>query len=230
MVNMPPKARDGSIAPLRECTIITRSFTWVSRTGMKFSRARLVPTVSRIELDAADANRVVSLSAPSVDLIDVCPLRSEEHPFAVAGLSLDRSLVFVRDIMALSEENPRRLRFDGLQGTPYSLLYAVGHLLLLTSAEIVIFPDLASLFLDGEPLDHPIDAYHSPVQAVEAFIVSERYLMVVTDEGVRVSEIHPVALAGNGRVSPDGNLNVPVWTDTQEIPRPLPTEWASLVA
>ena len=185
---------------------------------------------TRIELDAAGANRVVSLSAPSVDLIDVCPLRSEEHPFAVAGLSLDRSLVFVRDILALSEENPRRLRFDGLQGTPYSLLYAVGHLLLLTSAEIVIFPDLASLFLDGEPLDHPIDAYHSPVQAVEAFIVSERYLMVVTDEGVRVSEIHPVALAGNGRVSPDGNLNVPVWTDTQEIPRPLPTEWASLVA
>jgi hypothetical protein len=186
--------------------------------------------LARMELDATDANRVVSLSSPSVDLIDVCSLRSQEHPFAVAGLSLDRSLVLVRDILALSEENPRRLRFDGLRGTPYSLLSAFGHILLLTSAEIVIFPDLASRFLAGEALDHPVDAYHSPVQAVEAFIASERSLMVVTDDGVRVSEIHPVGLAGNGRVSPDGDVKVPDWTDTQEILRSLPTEWAAMVA
>jgi hypothetical protein len=186
--------------------------------------------LARIEIDASNANRVVNLTALSVDLIDVCSLRSEECPFAVAGLSLDRSLVLVRDILALSEENPRRLRFDGLRGTPYSLLYALGHILLLTSAEIVIFPNLASRFLAGEALDHPVDAYHSPVQAVEAFIASERYLMVVTNEGVRVSEILPSALTGNGRVSTGDNVKVPDWTDTQEILRSLPTEWASLVA
>jgi len=186
--------------------------------------------LARIELDATNTSRAVSLTAPSVDLIDVCPLRSEEWPFAVAGLSLDRSLVFVRDILGLSEENPRRLRFDGLRGTPYSLLYAVGHILLLTSAEIVIFPDLASRFLAGEALDHPVAAYHSPVQAVEAFIASESYLMVVTGEGVRVSEILPVGLTGDGRVSTGGNVKLPDWTDTQEILRSLPTEWASLVA
>jgi hypothetical protein len=96
--------------------------------------------------------------------------------------------------------------------------------------EIVIFPDLASRFPAGKALDHPVDAYHSPVQAVEAFIASERYLMVVTDEGVRVSEILPVGLTGDGRVSIGGNVKLPDWTDTQEILRSLPTEWASLVA
>ena len=185
--------------------------------------------LARFELHETDASRVISLAAPTVDLIDVCSLRTQGHPFAVAGLSLDRSLVFVRDILTLSEEDPRRLRLDGLRGTPYSLLSALGHVFLLTSAEIVIFPDLASRFLAGEPLDRLVDAYHSPVQAVEAFIAGERTLMVVTDDGVRVSEIHPTGLTGNSRVF-TGNGKVPDWTDSRQMLRSLPTEWAALVA
>ena len=80
---------------------------------------------------------------------------------------------------------------------------------MLTSAELVIFPDLASRFLAGEALDHPVDAYHSPVQAVDAFIAGERSLMVVTDEGVRVSEIQPVGLTGNGDVPAGGDIIAP---------------------
>ncbi len=72
-------------------------------------------------------------------------------------------------------------------------------------AVIDTFPDLASRFLAGEALDHPVAAYHSPVQAVEAFIASESYLMVVTDEDVRVSEILSVRL--RPRSNPDGRAS-----------------------
>ena len=101
-------------------------------------------------------------------------------------------MILVRDILALSEENPRRMRLEGLRGTPYSLLHAVGHLFLLTTG-LVIFPDLASRFLAGEALDQSVDAYHSPVQAVEAFIAGERSLMVVTDEGFACPRFSPSA-------------------------------------
>ena len=186
--------------------------------------------LARIELDAANASRVVSLSAPSVDLIDVCHLRSDEWPFAVAGLAADRSLVLLRDLLALSEKSPRRLKVEGLRGTPRSLLYALGHVLVLTSAEIVVFPDLSSRFLAGEALDHPVDVYHSPIQAARAFIAGDKHLMVLTDEGVRVSEILPVGPADNGRVSRLSKVKVLDWSNTREVLQPLPTQWATLVA
>ena len=186
--------------------------------------------LARMEISDTAPIQVLRRSAPTVDLIDVCSLRTKEHPFAVAGLSLDCSLLFVRDILDLTQEIPRRMRLEGLRGTPYSLLHAFGHLFLLTSAELVIFPDLASQFLAGEALDHPVGAYHSPVQAVEAFIAGERSLLVVTDDGVLVSEIHPAGSLGSGPVLPGGDLEVTGWTDTQNVLKSVPTEWAPLVA
>lgn len=184
----------------------------------------------RIQLETTNPSRVVSLTAPSVDLIDVCPLRSEDCPFAVAGLSLDGSLVLVRNILTLSEKSPRRLRFEGLRGTPRSLLYAVGHLFVLTSAELVAFPELASQFLAGAALDDPVHVFHAPLHAASAFIAGERFLMVVTDGGVRVAEILPVGTPGIGRVSSVSKVRVLIWTDIQETPRSLPTRWDILVA
>jgi hypothetical protein len=160
-----------------------------------FGCATRADGLSRIQFDEANTNRILSLAAPSVDLIDATSLRSTECPFAVAGLSLDCSLVLVRDILSLDEQDPRRLRFDGLRGTPYSVLSAQGHILLLTSAELVILPDLASRFLDGDRLDRAVHTYHTPVEAVEAFIASDRYLMVITDEV-------PILSARAPRVSP----------------------------
>jgi hypothetical protein len=195
-----------------------------------FGCATRTEGLARIQLDVANAHRVLSLTAPSVDLIDVTSLRSAECPFAVAGLSLDCSLVFVRDILSLDEQNPGRLRFDGLRGTPYSLLSAKGHIFLLTSAELVILPDLASRFLDGAPLDSAVHVYHTPVEAVEAFIASDRYLLTVTDEGVRVSEISAMPSDGNGQPSTGQRSDTQPWRDTQELPRLLPTDWGTLVA
>jgi hypothetical protein len=165
-----------------------------------------------------------------VDLIDATSLRSTECPFAVAGLSLDCSLVLVRDTLSLDEQDPTRVRFDGLRGTPYSVLSAQGHIFLLTSAELVILPDLASRFLDGDRLDRAVHTYHTPVEAVEAFIASDRYLMVITDEGVRVSEIFAMPSGGNGQPPTGQRFDPQTWRDTQERPRLLPTDWGMLVA
>jgi uncharacterized metal-binding protein len=186
--------------------------------------------LARIQLDAARASRVVTLTAASVDLIDACPLQCDEWPFAVAGLSLDRSIVFVRDLLALDRTDPRRLRFDQVRGTPYCLLYAQGSIVLLTSEELVIFPDLASRFLRGEPFSKPVPAHHSSIQAVEAYVMSDRDLVVITDDGVRVSELCPTAACGVVESPSRGNLSITDWSDTQDLLLAVATDWVPLVA
>ncbi len=185
--------------------------------------------VARVELDGTNASHVVSLTAPSVDLIDVCQLRADSWPFAVAALACDGSLVLVRDMLALSEKSPIRLKMEGLRGTPRSVLHALGHILVLTSTELVVFPDLSARFLAGEAVDLPVDAYHSPIQSAKVFIDGERQLLVLDEEGVRVSEILPVAPAENDRVSRLSKVKVLNWSSTRQTLNPLPTQWATLV-
>jgi hypothetical protein len=186
--------------------------------------------LARIRLDADNPQRVFSLAAPSLDIIDVTSLRSVAWPFAAAGLGLDRSLILVRDILALDGENPERLRFDHLRGSPYSVLCVDGHIFLLTSKELVILPQLGSRFLDGEPLDTPLHAYHSETQAVEAFIVGNKRLMVVTDEGIRFADILRPSSFDLEQSTADKGLVGTSWCDIQETPRHVPATWTQLVA
>ena len=47
-----------------------------------------------------------SLTAPALDVIDVATRVQSKWPFAVVGLSVDRSLIFVRDILDFDHQNP----------------------------------------------------------------------------------------------------------------------------
>jgi hypothetical protein len=137
---------------------------------------------------------ITGLSAPDVDFLDVCSLGSVTSPFAVAALCADRSLVFVRDI--LTEDRPQTLRFDGFQGTPYSISSAQGHLFILTSHHITVIPNLAAQYLAGERLDQPIHYRQRSVQADDAFIIHEKELVILTDDGVALFEVTEL-LEGN---------------------------------
>jgi hypothetical protein len=181
--------------------------------------------LARIQLDSTKTRRVSSLTAPSLDLIDVASPRAAKWPFAVVGLSVDRSLIFVRDILDFDRQNPERLKLEELLGTPYSLMCARGHVFVLTSEEIVVLPNLGARFLDGQPLDAPLNAFHSPVQAVDAYVVGEKDLMILMDDGVRVSEISPMDSAGNARHSSGEFLDSQAWSDAHTIPRLVSTQW-----
>ncbi len=130
---------------------------------------------------------IIGLTAPDVDFIDVCSIGSVTSPFAVAALCRDRSLIFVRDI--LTEDRPQTVRFDGFQGTAYSISSAQGHLFILTSNHITVIPNLATRYLAGERLDQPIHYRQRSVQADDAFMIDERELAISTDDGIAVFEV-----------------------------------------
>ena len=48
---------------------------------------------------------------------------------------------------------------------------------------------------------HHVQAFHSPVQAADAYVVGDKHLMIVMEDGVRMAEISPVDPAGNTRQS-----------------------------
>ena len=132
-------------------------------------------------------NKIIGLTAPNIDFVDVCSLSSPEWPRAVAALCHDCTLIFIRDVLAY--EQPQMLKFNGFRGTPYSILSSQGHVLVLTSREIIVLPQLGSRYLSGEELDRPIHYRHRPVAAVDAFIHDDRELMIITDIGINAFDI-----------------------------------------
>ena len=185
--------------------------------------------LATFRLDIERANRVISLSAPSVDVVDVCPLESNERPFAVVGLSLDRSIVFVNNVLTLNSEDPVRLKFDQVRGTPYSLLHLDSSLILLTSEELVIFPDLAARLLSGGPISDPVPSHHMFVHAVDVFVAGQRQLLILTDEGVRVSDLRTTSSHVPGLFVGE-NPRLSEWSHTQETPQRAPVDWSLAVA
>jgi hypothetical protein len=171
---------------------------------------------------------VVGLTSSDIDLIDVCSIGLPDWPFGVAGLSLDGSLIFVRDILA--EEEPRRLRFEQIRGTPYSLLSAEGHLFVLTSEEPVILPGLAARFVNGERSDSPVHGRRTPIQAVDASLACGKYLMIVLDEGVSILEISRLLSSGTTERFGADVLNGLNWSDVEGIPHLISMPWQSCVA
>jgi hypothetical protein len=173
-------------------------------------------------------NQIIGLTASDIDFIDVCSLDAPQWPYAVAALCHDRSLIFVKNM--LTEENPQTLRFDQFRGVPYSILSAQGHIFVLTSREIVVLPHLGLRYVNGEPLDHPIQYRHKAVRAVDAFVSRDQELMILTDDGVNVFDISKLV---NGRSKTAGSMgspDTPIWDEFLEAPALLTTDWHSLVS
>jgi len=139
--------------------------------------------------DRPDTERVIlSRTFPGLDVIDLCSLGSDLPVPAACAAGKDCTLVFVRDV--LSKDDPVTLRFDGVQGTAYRVMSARGHLFLLTSSSLYIFPGLISRFLNGEPIERQLTLVHAlPMEVVDANLADDRWLLVVTTEGVRVIDV-----------------------------------------
>ncbi len=134
----------------------------------------------------SDHMDVEELVSQDVDFVDVCSMDSQQWPHAVVGLSLDGTLIFVRD---LTQPQPQALRLEELHGTPYSILRADGHLFVLTSKRIVALPNLLTRYLQGDRLDRPFRCPYTPIQAVDAYVAYGKHLLIVMDKEVRSFEI-----------------------------------------
>jgi hypothetical protein len=207
------------------------ALTNLSRSGSKdvFACAARTDGLLTIQIEQdGPPNPIARLTSANVDLIGVCSIRTPEWPFAVAALCLDRSLIFVRNV--LSEEQPRTLRFDDFRGTPYTILSADGHLIVLTNREIVVLPNLASRYLNEEKLDSPIHYRKRPVHAVDAFITYGKDLMILTDEGVDLFEISMLLRGDCEQESARESPGPQNWDGVMAIPAPVTISWDHLVA
>jgi hypothetical protein len=179
-----------------------------------------------IRSDRDKPSAIMGLVSQDVDFIDVCSISSSNWPHAVVGLSLDRTLIFVRDLLA--EETPQTLRLGALRGAPYSILSADGHLFVLTSKELVVFPDLLSWYLSGEPSDRPIRYRYTPIQAVDAYIAYRKHLMVVMDDEVKLFEIPRLVQPFDNNTHENGYEDLPGWSEGEQLPNTVQPTWDSL--
>ena len=174
------------------------------------------------------ATRTTKLNAPDADFIDVCSLASAEWPFAVAAFCLDRSVVLVRDLLA--NPQPETLQFDGITGTPYAIRCAQGHLFLLTSEHVSVYPNLVRTYLDHAQFDERLRCRQRFVRADDIFVTSEDDLLMLVDAGVEIDDV----LKLGGPCAADNGCGVaPVisgWTEEVGVPRrsPFPYHWANL--
>jgi hypothetical protein len=120
-----------------------------------------------------------SIGFPGLDLVDVCGLRSPERPFGVAGLGIDGTILLMHNVQEATR--PQALRLAATSGTPYTILCVDGHLLVLTSTALIFAPDLITRFLAGEPLSGGRSARIFPMQAVDAYLVCDRLVLILPD-------------------------------------------------
>ena len=114
------------------------------------------------------------------DIVDVCPLNDPHYPFAVACLSRSRAVFLIRDV--LEDQTPFALNLGDIQGTPYTLLSAQGHLFLLTDREFVTLPNVAWRFLRGESLAGPLKIACVPVNVSEAFLRRDQAILLIEED------------------------------------------------
>jgi hypothetical protein len=171
---------------------------------------------------------ITGMVSENVDFVDVCSVSTPRWPHAAVGLGLDRSLIFVRDLLA--EETPQTLRLGGLRGTPYSILSADGRLFVLTSKELVAFPDLLDWYLQGESSDRPFRYRHTPIQAVDAYLAYGKHLMVVMDEEVRFFEIPRLGQPIGDRTHENGHGDLGGWSEGEELPNTIQPTWGGVHA
>ncbi len=97
--------------------------------------------------DRIQPDRTYFFRGSGVDVVDVCSLQTHGRPQAVAWLGIDRSIHLSKDI--LDDVPPTSFRIKQLQGKAYSIQHDRGHVFLLTSEAVYMFPDLATRFLSG---------------------------------------------------------------------------------
>jgi hypothetical protein len=127
------------------------------------------------------------------DIVDVCTLNDPGAPFAVACVSRDRVIFFIRDV--LEEQSPSTLSLAGLRGTAYALLSARGHLFLLTDRELVVMPDLAAQFLRGEAFGPELAISTIRVNAADAFLLRDEGILLIEGDSI-ISKIDIPEMVG----------------------------------
>jgi hypothetical protein len=127
-----------------------------------------------------------------LDVVDVCFVGGPAESPAVAAVGYDGSIILVRD--ALHDTNPMTMKFDNVQGQVYRLLSVRGHLFLLTSRGLFGLMGLGDRLMRGLTKERfTTSILVIPMQAVDANMVGDRWLLVVMPDEVRIFDVEQIA-------------------------------------
>lgn len=123
-----------------------------------------------------------SLRFNGLDVVDLCPLGMASAPEAAAALGRDGTVILFRDV--LHESQPLTVEYEFIQGTAYRILSACGYLFLLTSEGMYVIAGLVERFLQGASDNAVTPVLPLPMEAVDAYLGSERWVWIVMPDGV----------------------------------------------
>jgi len=146
------------------------------------------------------------------DVIDVAPLTSVNYPHAAIGIGKDCEFHFVRDSFSPLPPNGiferHSFSFPPVKGTAYRLFACGDDVLVLTGTNLVRLIGLAK-----EMLSHPADAYQIKagvikLDAVDASILYDRWLMIVCTDGVSMFDLRKLLKSEENQYQHIGALDI----------------------
>ncbi len=149
-----------------------------------------------------DHQQLDTVTFTGVDIVDLCPIGDTTHPLALAALGKDGSVILFRD--ALKDKQPLLLKYDLVSGTAYRLLACQGDLFVLTSTGLYGLLKVAERYLEGSLAGgDPTGIVRMAMEAADASLVRERWLMVVLPDEVRNYDVE--LLRQQARALPPGD-------------------------
>jgi hypothetical protein len=144
--------------------------------------------VTAMPLFSNEPGFIRSFSYPGLDVVDVCSLGDNLGTPAIGAIGRDCTIILMRD--ALNDPMPTTISFPEIKEVAYRLMNHKGHLLLLTNKAVHVLSGLGSRFLEGQPVAFELTPTRTLfLDAVDANIVDDRYLLVVTPTGVIRQEL-----------------------------------------
>jgi len=158
---------------------------------------------------------IQTASLPGFDVVDLCALNKGTVEPSVAALGRDGRVALFRNI--LHEGSQHWTLFPCAEGIAYRVFSALGHLMVLSSRGLYVYRDLVNQFWEQNCFDEtfPLSRFF-PMEAVDANLCGNRWLMVVLTDGIAQYDLlHPgltfqvESVAERDRVRPNPNS---IWT------------------
>ena len=124
------------------------------------------------------------------DVIDVIAIPTPDHPHAIAAVGTNGELFLCRD--AVNQEPPITLHYDKLCGTVYRILASHGHLILMTGKAFYVLANLGKRLVQPVFDDSDSPVMTVPVDAIDAYVHENRWLMVITPKGIQKYDIKKI--------------------------------------
>ncbi len=181
-----PRDPVGFLSPSKEGMYFYRMIALPGSEGKDF----LACATRKGGLGLADVNwnnQVYDMAVSNVsefDAMDVCHLGGPADSPSIGAVGRDGTIVLVRD--ALRRRQLRKIRFRALEGSPFRLMSAQGHLIVLTDQGLCLFPYLSERFVTDtlpDPFGTPVEWLR--LDAVDAATIGGRWLLAVLNDEVR---------------------------------------------